>query len=472
MLKQILSIAISLAAAFASAQTSTAPAFITDPAQITSKEKFDVQQLSLDKLFMTRVIRASTWSPDGKQIAFVSNLSGRDNLWLVSSQSGWPTQLTASDQRQESPAWSPNGRWIAYGSDKDGDEQWDIFIVSPSSGQVINLTNTPAVSEENFLWSPDSERLAYSVKAKEAPNYEIDVMEVATKKVTHLTTNTPPDLNNTPATWSHDGKWLVFNQSDAAGKNSNIFIADAATGKATNLTSHTGDKVYSASDISPDGKTILLTSNAGNGFFNAALLDIATKKVTSLTEDKWEINSGQFSPDGKILTWTKNADGNSDIFTFDLATRQPHALSLPKGINTLAGSDTAFSGKNAGALRLIINHNGPVAPNDVWVYDFATGKTHQVTYSLSAGVRSEDMVAPFLVHYPSKDGKFQDLSFRLCPLRCPAQWQERRDRIYPRRSGRAGDQQLQSQHTVSGEPGILCDCTELSRLQRLWKRIF
>jgi dipeptidyl aminopeptidase/acylaminoacyl peptidase len=389
--------------------------FITDPAQIKSKDKFDVQQLSVDKLFTTRNIGASTWSPNGKEIAFISNISGRNNIWLVSSESGWPTQLTVSDQRQISPAWSPNGRWIAYGSDVDGNEQWDIFIVSPGNGQVINLTNTPDVSEENFLWSPDSERLAYSVKAKESPNFEIDIMEVATKKVMHLTSNTPADLNNAPAAWSRDGKWLVFNQSDAAGKNSNIFLADAITGKATNLTSHTGDKVYSATDISPDGKIILLTSNAGNGYDNAALLDVASKKVSSLTEDKWEINTGQFSPDGKLLSWVKNADGNAEIVSYDPAKREQRALPLPNGINTLAGSDTAFSGKGPRDLRLLLNHNGPNAPNDIWVYDLATGKTHQVTHSLSAGVRGEDMVEPFLVHYPSKDGKWQISAFVYVP---------------------------------------------------------
>jgi dipeptidyl aminopeptidase/acylaminoacyl peptidase len=369
----------------------------------------------VDKQYTTRNTGASTWSPDGKQIAFVSNISGRNNIWLVSSESGWPTQLTVSDQRQISPAWSPNGRWIAYGSDSDGDEQWDIFIVSPNNGQVINLTNTPAVSEENFLWSPDSERLAYSVKAKESPNFEIDIMEVATKKVTHLTTNTPQDLNNSPAAWSRDGKWLVFNQSDAAGKNANIFLADAANGKAINLTAHTGDKVYTATDISPDGKTILLTSNAGNGFFNAATLDLASKKIAWLTEDKWEINTGQFSPDGKLLTWVKNADGNAEIVTYDPAKREQRSLPLPKGINTLAGSETAFSGKSSAVAHLLFNHNGPNAPNDIWVYDLATNKTHQVTHSLSAGVRGEDMVEPYLVHYPSKEGKWQISAFVYVP---------------------------------------------------------
>src|ERR1051326_6467 len=230
---------------------------ITDPTQITSQSKLDVQPLTIEKLYLTHAIGESTWSPDGKQVAFISNISGRRNLWLVPSDGGWPTQLTVSDQRQTSPAWSPTGRWIAYGSDKDGNEQWDIFLVSPSNGQVINLTNTPEISEEGFAWSPDGEKLVYSVKPKESPNYEIDVIEVLTKKVTHITSNTPKQLNNLGAIWSRDSKWIVFTQQDAAGKDSNILIANVGTGRPINLTPHECEKTFSASDISPDGKSIL-----------------------------------------------------------------------------------------------------------------------------------------------------------------------------------------------------------------------
>ena len=50
--------------------------------------------------------------------------------------------ITVSNQRQINIAWSPKGRWIAYNSDYDGNEQWDLFLVSTSNGQVVNLTNT------------------------------------------------------------------------------------------------------------------------------------------------------------------------------------------------------------------------------------------------------------------------------------------------------------------------------------------
>src|SRR5437868_8372908 len=129
------------------AQQLATPSAITDPLQITSKPKADVERLSVEKLFMTRAIAGTAWSPDGKTIAFISNMSGRLNLWTVPSTGGWPTQLTISDQRQYAPAWSPNGKWIAYMSDYDGNEQWDIFVVSPLNGEVFNLTKTPEIAE-------------------------------------------------------------------------------------------------------------------------------------------------------------------------------------------------------------------------------------------------------------------------------------------------------------------------------------
>ena len=154
----------------------------------------------------------SSWSPDDKQVAFVTNITGRNNIWLVPSQSGWPTQLTVSNQRQANIAWSPKGRWIAYNSDYDGNEQWDLFLVSTGNGQVVNLTNSPEVSEEGAAWSPDGEKLAYSVKPKQSPNYEIDVIEILTKRLL-----TSPATRRTSsaipiAVWSHDGKWIVYNQ--------------------------------------------------------------------------------------------------------------------------------------------------------------------------------------------------------------------------------------------------------------------
>jgi dipeptidyl aminopeptidase/acylaminoacyl peptidase len=398
-------------------QTLPVPQAITDPKQLTSKPNAQVERtLTIEKLYMTRSVGGTTWSPDGKTIAFISNISGRNNLWLVSAESGWPTQLTISDQRQAAPAWSPDGKWIAYQSDYDGDEQWDIFLVSPKTGQVVNLTNTREIAEQSPTWSPDGRYLAYLVKPKTSSTHEIDVYDTLMREVKHLTTGTPKDRGNYNIVWSKDGKWIAYNQSQAKGTDSNIFVAEVATGNRTLLTEHTGESLYAVNDFSPDGRQLLITSNAGNGYENVGLLNIATKKTDWLTQDKWEISGGNFSPDGKTVAWTANVDGNTDIFLHDLATGRTPSLPLARGVNYLGGSHSCFSHDGG---DLLYYHNGPTAPSDVWVYSLHTGKSHQVTHSLVAGVRSQDMVEPFLVHYPSRDKKWTISAFVYVPYNAP-----------------------------------------------------
>ena len=397
-------------------QTLPTPKAITDPKEVKSTPNAQVEQneqsLSLERLYMTRAIGGTAWSPDGKTIAFISNISGRNNLWLVPAEGGWPMQLTISDQRQSAPAWSPDGKWIAYQSDYDGDEQWDIFFVSPKPGQVVHVTNTREIAEESPTWSPDGRYLAYMVKPKTSSVYEIDIFDTLMRETKHLTTGTPKDKMNVGPVWSKDGKWIAYTQQQAKGTDSNLFVAEIATGESTLLTPHQGEHLYSANDFAPDGKHLLITANAGNGYDNVGLLNVATKKISWLTQDKWEISGGNFSPDGKVVTWTANVEGNTDIYLHNLASGKTTSLPLAKGVNGLGGSESAFTRDGS---RLLYHHNGANAPNDAWVYSLGSGKSHQVTHSLVAGVRTEDMVEPYLVHYPSRDGKWTISAFLYVP---------------------------------------------------------
>ena len=397
------------------AQTLPEPKAITDPKQIASKPNAQVEprSLTIEKLYMTRQIGRPTWSPDGKSIAFISNMSGRNNLWVVASEGGFPTQLTVSDQRQTSPTWSPDGKWIAYQSDYDGDEQWDIFLVSPKTGKVVNITQTREIAETNPTWSPDGRYVAYEVKPKTSAAVEIDIYDMVMREVKHLTTNTPQDKRNANPIWSKDGKYIVYTQEQAKGTDSSIFIADVTTANSSLLTPHEGERLYFAKDTSPDGKRILMTSNAANGYENVGLLDVGTKKINWLTKDKWEVRAGEISPGGKYVTFSANVDGNEDIYLYDLASGRPTVLPIPKGVNEPAGGHSAFS---ADGSRLLYYHNGATAPGDLWVYQLASGKSQQITHSLVGGIRSEDLVEPYLVHYPSRDGKWTISAFLYVPF--------------------------------------------------------
>ncbi len=407
----------------ATSQTLPAPAAVTDPKQITSKTDARVEKnLSIEKLYMTRQVGGSTWSPDGKTVAFISNMSGRNNLWLVSAEGGWPTQLTVSNERETSPTWSPDGKWIAYMSDYEGDEQWDVFLVSPNTGQIVNLTKTRDIAEESPAWSPDGRYLAYMVKPKTSSVFEIDVYDTVLRQAKHLTTGTANDRMNVSPIWSHDGRFIVYTQEQSKGTDSNIFLADVGSAKSTLLTPHDGERRYSANDISPDGSKILITSNAGNGYDNVGLLSVASKTIDWLTQDKWEISGEHFSPDGRILLYTANVDGNSEIYLHNLTSGKATALPLPKGVNYVSGNPSPFTRDGS---RLLYNHNGPTAAGDLWVASLAnhTGeekiRSSQLTHSLVGGLRSENMVEPALVHYPSKDGRWTISAFVYTPYNLP-----------------------------------------------------
>src|SRR5208282_3391538 len=224
------------------------------------------------------------------------------------------------------------------------------------------------------------------------------------------------DRMNVAPIWSADGKFIVYTQEQSKGTDSNLFLVEVASAQSTLLTPHERESTFSANDVSPDGKSVLVTSNAGNGYDNVGLLDIASRRIRWLTQEKWAISRESFSPDGKSLAYTANVDGNTDMYLYNIASGKARALSLPKGVNYAAGGPSPFTRDTS---RMLYYHTGAAAPGDLWVYNIAEGKSHQLTYSLVGGVRSDDMVEPHLVHYPSKDGKWTISAFVYVPYNLP-----------------------------------------------------
>ncbi|WP_433967030.1 TolB family protein [Tunturiibacter gelidiferens] len=126
---------------------------VTDPKSVISMQNTaGSSPMPVAELLQTVRLGGATWSPDGKQIGYISNASGRLNLWVMQADGTGARQLLKSDDRQSSPAFTKDGKEIVYEQDKGGDELYDLYSVAVSGGEPRNLTNTDKTSESNPLF--------------------------------------------------------------------------------------------------------------------------------------------------------------------------------------------------------------------------------------------------------------------------------------------------------------------------------
>jgi len=375
---------------------------ITDPQSVASAANPAARPVPVEDLYYTRSVFGAAWSPDGQQVLFSSDMSGRFNLWKVRASGGWPIQLIQSDDVQSGAIWSPDGKWIVYQQDHAGNELYDLYAIPSDGGEPINLTNTPEIREQDPHWAPDGNTIAFAYKPKQGTTYDIALLDWATHKVHKLTNEQQPGYFWSVVAWSKDSKTIYASRVNPPFTDADVYKVNVATGAAENLTPHQGTVRYLASSLSPDGATLLLSCDAKGGYMNVALLDVATRNLSWVTDTKWEVFSGNFSPDGKSFTYTLNEDGLADAYLVDRGTNRAEKLNLPHGLNGYSGNPTEFSPQ---ADRVIVSHEASHQPGDFWVYNIGRHRADQLTFSTIASLRATPLPASQIVHYKSFDGK-------------------------------------------------------------------
>ncbi len=390
--------------AFALAENANSPAdrHATDPKSVKSEVNATAWPIAIEDLFYSRRVTSAAWSPNGRQIVFSTNFTGRMNLWLVSSDGGWPLQITVSDDRQLGAVWSPDGKWIVYQQDYGGSEYWDLFAVPSQGGTPVNLTNTPDVSETSPQFSPDGKTIAFGYKPKTSPTSDIALLDWSTHQVKNLTNETSKDHLWQLDSWTRDSKYIFATRMSAGFDDASVYRIDLASGHPEELTPHQGKTLFLAGGVSPDGKTILVTSNQKAGYQNVAILDVASTQLKWITDTQWEAQASDFSPNGKLATWVLNADGVNTTYLYDLSNGKSEAIAMPEGLTSPDGTPTSFS---PNGKSLLISHQSSQRPSDFWVYDLASHKPRQLTYSAVAGLNPDNIPEAKIVAYKSFDGK-------------------------------------------------------------------
>ncbi len=159
-----------------------------------------------------------SWSPDGKQLVFISPCSGRgefyetlynqSSLYIINADGTGLKQLTPSPGSDFDPDWSPDGTHIAFTSVRDGFRQ--IYSLDVNSGAITLLTNTTNdIDSSQPAWSPDGTKIAYTVKR--VGTYQVWAMTATGQEAVQLA-HSGQDLWDFLPVWSPDGKFIYFSQ--------------------------------------------------------------------------------------------------------------------------------------------------------------------------------------------------------------------------------------------------------------------
>ena len=215
--------------------------------------KFDIGAETTENLSEVRDFNSQTddfdLAPNSRRIAF----SIHGEIFTAPVDEGDLRQITDSPARDRNVSYSPDGKWLSFISDRSGREELYVVAVD-GTGEPQKLSDLDAL-KNGYNWSPDSTQLAYT-----ASDGKMRVVGVSGKDTKELSSSRYGNIG-TPV-WSPDSKWLAFSKSDIT-RTTDIYLIPATGGEEKKVTFESFGE--SNPRFSVDGRKLFFTRNDSTG---------------------------------------------------------------------------------------------------------------------------------------------------------------------------------------------------------------
>lgn len=212
-------------------------------------------------------------APSANHVAF----SIHGEIFTAPVEDGDLRQITDSAARDRNVSYSPDGKSLAFVSDKSGREE--LFVInSDGSGEAKQLTDIDTL-KNGYNWSPDSKEIAFAT----SDGY-LRKVDVASKKVTELDMSKYGNIS-TPQ-WSPDGKWLAYSKSDATRTSDIYLVASSRAEKDAHKVTFDSNNDNNAR-FSPDGRKLFFhrSESIGTGQNSVQLYSLSLEKLDRDPDD-------------------------------------------------------------------------------------------------------------------------------------------------------------------------------------------
>lgn len=335
----------------------------------------------------------ASFNPTGEKIAFVSNINGTSQVYLIPRDGGEPEQVTSYEEPISFAVFSPTKNEIIFGMAKGGNEKTQFFLFDIASKSVRPITNQPEAAHRFGGWSRDGNFITYASNARNGTDFDIYIMEIETG-ISRLIFDQGGSCDSMG--FSPSGKMVTVRKKYTELLH-DLYLIYLRNGQIELLTPGKEKAMLGDSRWLPNERGFFFVNNKERDLLSLSFFDLETKKSQYVLTPKYEIEGTAITSDGKNLVVMENEDGYRTLVIYDTSNFKPLSnQSFPKGIIS------SLRWSNDGKF-LAFTLSSAIRNADIWVWSKDENKYWQVTYS-PCRVPEEIFVEPELIHYPSFDG--------------------------------------------------------------------